>query len=231
MTFTSALRKENEDVFQSIFDHNFVQGIGKGKVPKEALIHYVKADFEYLNAFMKVYGIAISKSTTREDIAYFTEKINFVLNSEVHPHNNFCEQIGVSYEELQGYPLPPTADHYIKHMMYHAQQGSLGEILAVLLPCPWTYLEIGQELVKTYKPTVDHPFYPWISFYADERVETVVHTMRNRLDQLAEESSPQEQMGIKNAFRKSCQLEWSFWEMAFTCEEWVGKKEVVTASE
>ncbi|WP_099159259.1 thiaminase II [Virgibacillus ndiopensis] len=220
MTFTDNLRKENDDVFQEIFNHSFVQGIGKGNVPKEALAHYIKADYEYLNAFMYIYGIAISKSDNRDDIQYFNSQIDFVLNSEIHPHNNFCEHIGVSYEELQGYPLPPTADHYVKHMMYHAHMGRLGEIVGALLPCPWTYLEIGKELMNSYKPTIDHPFYNWITFYADERVENTTLQMRKRLDNFAANASKEEQEQIKIAFRKSCQLELAFWEMAYTCEKW-----------
>ncbi|MFZ3578376.1 thiaminase II [Virgibacillus sp. DJP39] len=220
MTFSEALRNENQDVYEAIFNHSFVQSIGRGDVPKEALAHYIKADYEYLNAFIHIYGIAISKSKNRKDISFFNDQVDFVLNSEIHPHNNFCEQIGVKYEELQGYPLPPTADHYVKHMMYHACTGSLGEVIAALLPCPWTYLEIGQELMKEYQPRKDHPFFPWISFYADERVAETTLKMRNILDRLAAEASPAEREKMKSAFRKSCQLELSFWEMAYTCEKW-----------
>ncbi|MFD1852217.1 thiaminase II [Oceanobacillus bengalensis] len=224
MTFTDVLRKENEDIFQMIFDHPFVQGIGKGELPSEALAHYIKADYEYLNAFIRVYGIAISKSLMRDEMSYFHDQIHFTIHDEVKPHLNFCDYIGVSYEELQGYPLPPTADHYIKHMMYHAQVGTLGETLAALLPCPWTYFEIGQELVKKYSPTAGHPFYKWISFYADSESATL--EMRKRLDTLAGDASLEEQARMKDAFRKSCQLELGFWEMSLTCEEWPSNRTV-----
>ncbi|MFD1020693.1 thiaminase II [Thalassobacillus hwangdonensis] len=227
MRFTEILRKENDDLFQLIFNHPFVDGIGKGDVPKEALTHYIKADYEYLNAFMHVYGLAIAKSSAREDIAYFNDQIGFVLNSEIHPHNNFCEQIGVSYEELQGYPLPPTADHYVKHMLYHAHTGNLGEILGALLPCPWTYLEIGKELVEKYRPDTAHPFNEWIQFYADQEVEQVTDKLRARLDEVAAEASDKERTRMKDAFRKSCQLELAFWEMAYTCEQWPAHEAVI----
>lgn len=227
MTFTESLRKENDAIFKEIFNHPFVDGIGKGKVPKEALKHYIKADFEYLNAFMHIYGIAVSKSSNRDDISLFHDQIGFVLNSETHPHHNFCEQAGVVYEDMQGYPLPPTADHYIKHMMYHAQTGDLAEILCALLPCPWTYLEIGQVLMEKYKPNDDHPFYPWITFYAEAEVRGLTGKLCDRLDKLAEEASGRQRIRMKEAFRKSCQLELAFWEMAYTCEEWPVKERVM----
>ncbi|WP_156290335.1 thiaminase II [Oceanobacillus salinisoli] len=229
MSFTEQLRKENDAIFQQIFEHPFVDGIGKGNVPNESIAHYIKADFEYLNAFMKIYGIAISKSDNRGDIQYFFDKMAFILNDEIHPHHNFCEYIGVPYETLQGHPLPPTADHYIKHMMYHAQTGTMAETLGALLPCPWTYQEIGIELMEKYQPEKDHPFYQWISFYGDTGSRNVTAEMRERLDALAEEASPLEKERIKEAFRKSCELELAFWEMAYTCEVWPSKKAVTKA--
>ncbi|WP_047982645.1 thiaminase II [Ornithinibacillus contaminans] len=228
MTFTKQLRSENDDIYQMIFAHPFVEGIGNGDIAKRAVEHYVKADFEYLNAFMKIYGIAIAKATNREEIAYFHDKIAFIVNDEIHPHRNFCDYIGIDYDVLQGHPLPPTADHYVKHMMYHAQLGSLGEILGALLPCPWTYLEIGKTLMEKHQPNQDHPFYPWISFYADSRVEKTTTDMRMLLDSYAEHISSEEKSRIKDAFRKSCQLELQFWEMAYSLEQWPAGKKVET---
>lgn len=218
MTFTEQLRKENDDLFEAIFKHPFVQGIGKGEVPREALIHYVKADYGYLTAFMHLYGIAISKAPSREEIAFYNKQIDFVLNSEAHPHNNFCDVIGISYDELQGYPLPPTADHFVKHMFYHAHTGTLAQLVAALLPCPWTYFEIGKELVKQYNPSKDHPFYEWITFYADPSV--VELEMRAQLDKMVENADEDEINRVKEAFRRSCQHELGFWEMAYTGQEW-----------
>lgn len=223
MTFSESLRKDNEDLFSAIFKHPFVDGIGKGDVPKQALTHYVKADYEYLSAFIKIYGVAVSQAPTRDDAAFFSEQIDFVLNAEVHPHNNFCDVIGTRYEQLQGAPLPPTADHYVKHMMYHAHTGSIGETLCALLPCPWTYKEIGEVLVKKYAPTQEHPFYPWISFYADKTVGEITERMCALLDRHAAQGSEADKNKMRDAFRKSCQLEWAFWEMAYTCEQWPGE--------
>ncbi|MGE7055971.1 thiaminase II, partial [Paenibacillus glucanolyticus] len=102
MSFTQELRRQSDGIFQAIFDHPFVRGIAAGTLSREQLIHYVKQDFEYLNAYMRIYGIAISKSTSRNEIATFNEQISFILNSEIHPHQNFCAAAGVTYEELQG---------------------------------------------------------------------------------------------------------------------------------
>lgn len=221
MTFSETLRREANPIFEAIFDHPFIRGIAAGQVKREALIHYVKQDYSYLNAFIKVYGLAIAKCDNRRDMTLFNEQIAFVLNSEIHPHRNFCREAGVRYEDLQNQPLAPTANHYIEHMLSVAYSGNLAEILAAFLPCPWTYWEIGQKLMAELAPTEAHPFYDWITFYGENKeIQPLTDRYRERLDQLTDLATLEEKERIKDHFIKSCQLEYAFWDMAWHVEQW-----------
>ena len=220
MKFSEQLRQEADPIFQAIFAHPFVQGIAKGQLGKEQLVHYVKQDFEYLNVYMQIYGLGISKCRDRRDIAMFHEKIGFILNSEIHPHNNLCRVAGVDYEELQGYRLAPTALHYTRHMLTVAHQGSLGEIYAVLLPCPWTYIDAARHIVDTVRPGPEHPFYEWITFYANDDIRRGMDELITRLDAWAEQANEDERARMREHFLLSCQLEYMFFDMAYKVEEW-----------
>lgn len=220
MRFTEELRQQSDIIFEGIFRHPFVVGIAKGEIPKKALVHYVQADYEYLNAFSRIYGIAVSHCETREEMRFFQKQLEFVLNGEVHPHENFCRVAGVNYSELQSHPLPPTAHHYIAHLTTAAQSGKQGITIAALLPCPWTYLEIGLRIVGKFKPTQDHPFYDWIHFYADLRVAESTNHLRGLLDDWADTASESDKRKAKEAFMKSMQLEYMFWEMSYIQERW-----------
>lgn len=227
MSFSAELRREAAPIFNAIFEHPFVKGIANGDLMPEQLVHYVKQDFEYLSSFIQIYGMAISKCETREDMEMFNKQISFILHSEGHPHNNFCQNSGVSYDELQGYPLAPAAHQYIRHMKSVAHEGTLGEIIAVLLPCPWTYWEIGKKLLNEKKPDSLHPFYEWIHFYGD-RTDTITEKFCARLDELAEEASEKEKEKMRDHFLLSCQLEYMFWDMAYKLEEWPVPMELET---
>ncbi|GEL07756.1 thiaminase II [Salisediminibacterium halotolerans] len=220
MKFSEQLRKEADPIFEAIFKHPFIEGIARGDVPKEALIHYVKQDYEYLSTFCRIYGLAVSQCESREDMMFFQEQIAFVLNEEVHPHNNFCEVAGVNYDDLQHAPLAPTAHHYTRHMLEAASNGSLGETLAALAPCPWTYWEIGERLTKEVKPGADHPFAEWISFYANDEVAQITQTFKDKIDKCAEKASEKEREQMMAHFLKSTQLEHQFWTMAYEQETW-----------
>lgn len=227
MSFTEQLRKEADSIFEACYNHPFVRGIAEGKVEKEQLIHYVKQDFEYLNAMIQTKAYGLTKCTKREDMEIFNASINFILNSETHPHHNFCEVAGVKYEDLQGFPLSPTAQHYISHMLNVSQKGTLGESIAVSLPCPWIYYYIGERMMREYQPNQTHPFYEWISFYGTAE-KKIMNAYLKMLDELAEQAPAEEQQRMKDHFMASCQLEYMFFDMAYKVEEWPVQAEVTT---
>lgn len=221
MSFTKALRAKYDSIFEANYNHPFIRGVAAGQLKPDQLIHYVKQDFEYLSAYARVYGLALAKCTNREDMAMFNEKIDFVLNSETHPHQCFCEQAGVAYEELQGYPVAPAAHHYIRHMLTVAHEGTLGEIMCVLLPCPWIYLDIGQRLMEEVNPKDDHPFAEWIRFYGSERLAASNQEFCDRIDKwAAEEAKADELLRMEEHFMISAQMEYLFWDMAYTIQDW-----------
>lgn len=227
MNFSHELRKEAEHIFEACYNHPFLKGIAEGHLGAEQLIHYVKQDFEYLNAMIQARALGMAKCTNREDMEMFNTSISFILNSEVHPHNNFCKVAGVNYEDLQGFPLAPTAQHYISHMLNVAHEGTLGEIIAVTLPCPWIYLYIGERIIEEYQPTENHPFYDWITFYGAQE-EPRMNSYLKKLDELAEKASEEEKAKMKEHFMLSCQLEYMFFDMAYKIEQWPVQKESTT---
>src|SRR5690606_7365759 len=107
-------------------------------------------------------GFALSKCESREDMEMFHRSVAYVLYDEGLAHENLCRVAGVTYEDLQGYQPSPTAHQYINHMIATAATGSIGDIIAATLPCPWIYLEIGRKLVEEVQPDPSHPFHDWI---------------------------------------------------------------------
>lgn len=224
MSFSQQLRKEAEHIFEACYNHPFVKGIAEGHLEKEQLIHYVKQDFQYLNAMIQTRALGMAKCTNREDMEMFNTSIAFILNSEVHPHHNFCQVAGVKYEDLQGYPLAPTAQHYTNHMLNVSREGTLGDIIAVTLPCPWIYLYINERIIKEYKPDENHSFYEWITFYGAQ-TEPRMSVYLKKLDKLAEQASEEVKQTMKAYFMLSCQLEYMFFDMAYKLEDWPVQKE------
>ena len=220
MRFSRHLRQQADPIFEAIFAHPFVRGIANGDLTSERLAHYVRQDFQYLNVFCQIYGLAIAKSSTREDMAFFHQRMAFILNSETHPHHNFADVAGYKLEDLEHGDLLPTSRNYTRHMLHVSHSGSLGELLAVLLPCPLTYWEIGRRLQQEVKPDDSHPFKPWIDFYAAHGSEEISESFLGRLDAYAKQAHVAEKARMEDHFLTSCRMEYMFWDMAYNLESW-----------
>lgn len=221
-SFSGSLRREADGIFESIYNHPFVQGIAAGNLPSAALIHYVRQDTEYLSTYCKVYGMAIAKSITHQQMRIFHQRITLALSGEIVPHKNFCRVAGVRYEEITARPtaLAPTTHHYARHMLSVAQQGTLGEIVAVLLPCHWVYLDVATRMMDKQKPAPEHPFYDWITFYASAEVREGLTELTEMLDDLAASAGELDRYMMKSAFLDSFRLEYQFFDMAVRLEQW-----------
>lgn len=223
MSFATSLRHEADAIFESIYHHPFVRGIAQGHLARESLIHYVQQDSQYLSTYCRVYGLALAKSLTHRQMRLFHERIGFLLDGELAPHQNLCRVADVPYETVVQTTtgLAPTAHHYAKHMMSVAQQGTLGEIVAVVLPCHWVYVEVAQRMVDQQPPTASHPFYDWITFYASAHMRAGLHELTTLLDELADDAGDLDHYLMKAAFLDSTRLEYQFFDMAYTLERWI----------
>ncbi|KGO25868.1 transcriptional regulator, partial [Oenococcus alcoholitolerans] len=184
----------------------------------------VGQDYRYLTEFIKIYASVISKQQDRSEMKFFADAIDFILNSEIHPHHVFCRAAGVEYSSLQHEQPSPKAYLYESHMHQAAETGQLINIIAALLPCPWTYQEIADKLVKENKNNDANPFKDWIDFYAaaDQKEDDASLTKKlfTKLDDLAEKSSAEAVKQAKRFFLISCELEWEFWQQAYYQQDW-----------
>lgn len=218
-SLSTELRANNDDWFNKIYEHPFVEGIRKGNLTNEQLIHYVRQDYLYLNAYIQLYGMAITKSVTREDMAFFYQGIGFILNDEVQPHHEFCRAAGVTLEEIQTNVMAMTTRNYRNHMFIVAQMGTLAELYAAMLPCPWTYEYIAQRMLSESLIAEDHPYYKWIHFYGKKVTPSWTEVVCAKLDALSANMTEEERLRMHDAFRVSCQMEYEFWEMSFNLED------------
>jgi thiaminase/transcriptional activator TenA len=132
----------------------------------------------------------------------------------------------VTPEEISRTPKSPTNEAYTNHILKVAYEGSMGENVAALLPCMWTYVDVGEVLAEIggYK---GHPIYEeWCEAYTASEYINLVEVYHNLVDQSAERAESAERAGIavkdrmRRHFRLSMRYEYMFWEMAYRMEEW-----------
>src|SRR4051794_41328779 len=73
----------------------------------------------------------------------FSALAQSVLETEMALHRQFAARWGVTAEQLEAERTAPATDAYCDFLLRTAALGDFAELVAALLPCMWSYAEIG----------------------------------------------------------------------------------------
>ena len=109
-------------------------------------------------------------------------------------------------------PCKTTLDYtaYLKHV---SSSGAFGEIVSVMAPCPWTYLEIAQQLSEF--PIKNEVYSNWVKFYSSNESHKQVYEIKQILNMLGQTENERSKDIMKHHFANACKFEYLFWEMAY----------------
>jgi thiaminase/transcriptional activator TenA len=145
--FSDSLRKEVDLLWEKIFTHPFLIELGEGRLPLDSFRFYMKQDYVYLLEFSRCLGIAAAKVEDRETMRTFASLLDASLTVEVEMLERLGQKIGIAADELRTSEPAPTNVAYTRHLLSVAYAGTVGEIMAAMLPCMWSYQEIGERLL------------------------------------------------------------------------------------
>lgn len=220
MGFSDNMRRECAVIWDTEHNHPLVTGIGDGTLELDKFRYYMRQDYIYLIDFCRVIALAAAKTPDVEDMGWFAKLLDETLNTEMALHVSFCEDFGISEEELLATQPSPTTQAYTRFLLQVAYRGSVGEISSAILPCMWGYSEIGQMLYDRGLPE-DAPLYArWIEMYDSEEFADLAAQLRGFLDRIAENCGSDELDRMRDAFVKGSQYEYMFWDAAWRMEEW-----------
>lgn len=219
MSFTAELRDTYADLFEAFWAHPFFRGLLDATASKEAVVHYVAQDVQYLRAFLRCYGLGMAMAPDTGWTTFFLDGARLMLEEEPDAHRALVEHFGVDYDGCQAARLAPTAQAYADHMELSGHD-TLGVLMAALLPCQWAYTWAALRAYREQPPGEDHPFRAWFRFYASEECQALVVDYRDRIDALAGAAGPDERARMRRAFADSMYHEVAFWQMAASGETW-----------
>ncbi|TPG68417.1 thiaminase II [Brevibacillus laterosporus] len=219
-TFTELLYAEAKPIWEKTHVHPFITGIANGNLSVSAFIHYMKQDYLFLQEYAKLFAIASIKATRLDWSGRFAQIMTSTLQEEMSLHREYAQRLGISHNELETAEPSFVMLAYTSYMLQVAHQGSLGEGVSALLPCMWSYQEIGKRLVQ--KPGVtNHPQYgKWVRMYSSDEFASSTNWVKGVLDEIARDSNEQERARMKQHFIATCKMEYLFWDMAYLEQVW-----------
>jgi thiaminase (transcriptional activator TenA) len=211
VSFSAELREAAAPVWEAHVAHPFVQGIGDGSLPEDRFRFYVRQDYLFLTDYGRLLALGAARAPRLEWMRRFAALAQAVLETEMDLHRQFAARWGITTEQLSSERTAPATDAYCDFLLRTASLGDFAELVAALLPCMWSYAEIGERLAAAGLP--DHEGYAeWITMYASDEYAELARWSRELTDAAAAEVAGPGRMRMHAAFRASSEHELAFWE-------------------
>ena len=216
--FSTRLRDAADPIWRKILAHPFLLEMRAGTLPRESFRYYVQQDYAYLLAFVRCLGLAVAKEPER--MRELSGALHTSITTEVDQLERLGASLGLSPDALRTVTPAPTTFAYTRHLFYIAYAGTVGELMAALLPCMWTYQDIGELLSASEAEQPPAIYRTWWDTYTLPAYQQLVAWYREIVDQHAETAGPRHQDAMQHHFLVSCRYEYLFWEMAYRHEAW-----------
>jgi thiaminase/transcriptional activator TenA len=210
-------------IWDTLHGHPLLRELAAGTLPLEKFRFFLEQDNFFLEEYARCLAMGAAKSRNEIELRYFTADLNTVLDSELASNRELLAQVTQMGAADRGGSLTmaPANLAYTSYLQSVALRGGALEIMAALLPCAWSYIEIAQRLGA--EKASEHPVYAgWIAFFSlPHNVEKVV-AMRRDFDALvvAEQLGSARRTELRQIFATSSRLEHGFWQMAYMMEQW-----------
>jgi len=214
-------REESKLIWTALHQHPFITELSEGTLPLDKFRFFLEQDIFYLDEYARCLAMGAAKARSERELRYFTVDLNKVLDAEIPSNRSLLAQvIDLGAEDRGGsLAMAPANVAYTSYLQSLSLRGGSLEIMAALLPCAWTYVEIATALQERTETT--HPVYRgWIAYFTLPQTVEMVADMRRDFDALVVEEAEARRRELAQIFATSSRLERSFWEMAYTLEQW-----------
>jgi thiaminase (transcriptional activator TenA) len=220
---SDGFRATCDPIWRALHEHPFITELAAGTLSLERFRFFLEQDNFYLEEYARCLAMGAAKSRTEAELRYFTTDLNQVLDAELPSNRTLLQRVvemGAA-DHSGSVAMAPANVAYTSYMHSLALRGGPLEIMASLLPCAWSYVEIAADLRE--RTDLDHPAYGgWIAYFSLPSNVEMVEALRRDFDALVAEevTTDARREDIGRIFATSSRLERSFWDMAYTLERW-----------
>jgi thiaminase/transcriptional activator TenA len=217
-TFHDMLKAAAQPIWEAILAHPYLQELGAGTLPHDRFLYFIRQDYLYLFEFARVLCVGGSKAEDLDTLEMFAKHAANTVAVERVMHTGFIQRLGLQADQLLDSERTPTTQAYTRHLLAVAREGTLGEIVAAVLPCYWIYMEVGRHLA-TSQPS-DPVYRDWVKAYGSETFTGLVQQQLNLVDRLGARAPAHERRRMTEHFIQSSRYEYLFWDDAYRLTAW-----------
>ena len=214
------LRAGCATLWEGLHDHPFIRELAAATLPPDTFRFYLEQNLQYLPEYARTIAAAAAKADDLETMRLFAEDLRNILENEIPENEELLRRtIELGARDLGGADgMAPANVAYTGFLVSTGVQGAPLEIMAAILPCTWSYGDIGARL---YPEVREHPVYAeWVRFFGSPAYAEIVERMRSDFEALAVEADEAAVARLSSLFTTSVRLERGFWDMAYGTVHW-----------
>jgi thiaminase (transcriptional activator TenA) len=213
------LRHRCDGVWGTVLDHPFIADLAAGTLPLEAFHFYIEQDILFLDHYARAIGLAVGRAADEDELRELTRQLSAVVEEEIEKERVLLRRV----EELlnrvpASAPRPaPATQAYSSFLLATAARGDALDVMTALLPCAWSYADIGRAHLET---TAKHPVYTdWMRLFGGEDYLQYVDRRLASYDRFAAGIAESRRERLLELFLTATRLEVAFWDMAYNEED------------
>ncbi|WP_428487564.1 thiaminase II [Rhodopila sp.] len=193
----------------------FNRELAAGTLCQDRFRFYIAQDALYLEQYARILALAGARGPDGATLQLFARSALEAVTVEQALHGDYFAHFTIDPTRIE-----PTPDclAYTSFLLATAYQEPWEVLLAALLPCFWIYWDVGNTISR--EAAADNPYRAWIDTYSDEAFGKAVGAVIAATDRAAETATPNVQDKMIQAFIRSSQFEWLFWDGAYRMREW-----------
>jgi thiaminase/transcriptional activator TenA len=212
---TESLVAANVALWRAATQHRFVKELGADTLPDDVFRRYLVQDFAFIEALVTLLGHAVARAPSMPAKRRLAGFLAAVTGDETNYFERALKALGAAeaFAAPERIPLNETTRRFRALMTEVGARGTYAEILAVVTPAEWVYLEWARACPLPGPKR----FYlaEWIELHAIPVFADLVGWLQAELDREGAAASPDLRWRLATHFRTTLELECDFFEAAY----------------
>jgi len=213
VTLSATLKELGRSTWETAVAHPMVKEIGAGVLPHATFRFYFEQNVCYLEDYARAIALVLAKAPDRAALGVLSRFLAQIVDNEIPANLSFLERLGGTPHADPMVAMTPAAYAYTRHILQICEHEPAAAGLAAILPCQWSYGEIGRRLATSMPE--DAIYAAWVAMFSVPDYDDLVGASTSLLDRLAADAGPAELSFLSAVFNRSTSYEVAFWDMAY----------------
>ena len=206
------LIQQAQPYWKQYVEHEFVQQLAKGTLPKACFQHYLKQDYLYLFHYSRAFALGVFKARNFAEMDMPRKTLD-ILCQEIQLHLNYCQQWEISEQEIFQTLESAACISYTRYLLDCGMTGGLPELYAAVTPCALGYAQVARYITENYPKRPSNTYQAWIDVYSAPEYQQAAQETVDFLTVLCEPLNDSQLTNIQQIFTTATRMEIEFWQM------------------